>query len=187
MEDVAKILGQVPPHVKAGHCQRSKIEAVWRALGFSRTGLQTQVAGNLAERWLMRDESPRLPTNDPRKAAKRLEKCLSGETSLPFDLAMELINVLPGAYKTAARMLIFPSLESGAPGCIQTALRANAEADLATDRIRFNLADYGASLFSAEQLEAKAVAFDQEAKTCGSVADELRALAKLRKTTLRAV
>ncbi|MEY1661565.1 hypothetical protein [Isoalcanivorax beigongshangi] len=176
MDAINRILGQVPPAVRDNGTARERLEAIWRALGFSRSGLQTRVAGDLAERWAARHQSPRLPVDDPRAAQKRLDRCLNGEVAMPLDLAMDLIEVLPAEYRAAAVMLVFPAAAPApAVSGLAAALDVNAEADVVTDLNRYVLAKTGGKGMSADQLEAMAISYETEAETCVALAREIRA------------
>lgn len=174
MDEINAVLGQVPPAIRDHGTPRQKLEALWRALGFSRNGLQARVAADLAERWAPRNQSPRLPVDDPRSAQKRLEKALNGETTLSLDLSLDLIAVLPPAYRVAAKTLVFPGSQSAEPGDLMEALIADAKHDSETDLLRFSLVLCGGESKSPEELEAKAIKFEAAAKSQAAVAAHLR-------------
>lgn len=176
MDELNKVLGQVPPIVREEGSAREKLEAIWRILAYGRRGLQTRVAGDLAERWASRHESPRLPVDDPRRAAKRLERCLTGETSLPLDLAMLFIECLPEPFRTAAKVMVFPRRRSAASDLMEI-LSLDQAHDERTDRLRFALATGQHLAMNAEQLEAAALAFDDDSTSSRGLASALRAMA----------
>lgn len=175
MDEINRILGQVPPAIRDSGTPRQKLEALWRAMGFSRNGQQARVAGDLAERWAPRNQSPRLPIDDPRAAQKRLEKSLNGEAALSLDLALDLIAVLPPAYRLAAKTLVFPgSTVEEDPADLRAALIVDAQHDSETDRLRFDLVLNADEQRSPEMLEAKALKFEQAGKSQLNVAKQLR-------------
>lgn len=180
MNELNKILGQVPPVIREQGSARAKLEALWRILAYGRTGAQTRVAGDLAERWAPMNESPRLPVDDPRKAAKRLERCLSGETAFPLDFALAFMECLPEPFQTAAKVLVFPRRGSAAADLVEV-LSLDQEHDERTDHLRFTLATGKHASMSAEQLEAAALAFDDDSTSSKQVAAALRAMATERR------
>jgi len=180
MDELNKVLGQVPQVIKERGSAVAKLEALWRVMAYSRNGIQTRVAGDLAERWAGRQQRPRLSPDDPRQAAKRLEKCLTGETTLPLDLALDFIEVLPEPFRAAARVLLFPRQQPG-EGELLDALNLDAEHDAATDQLRYRLARGDADGMVPEELEAAAQAFDEDCGSCRDVAKALRVLAEKRR------
>jgi len=171
-----QILSQVPQPVRDSGTPRQRLEAVWRIMGWGRSGLQTRVAGELAERWHRRGETPLMPADDPRKAGRKLDRIMSGELSMPLDLAFELIDCLPEPYRAAARSLIYPT-----PVCqgraLDGALGDNARLDNVTDAHRFRLARHAGEL-SRHELVAIAQAYQAEAASCSELADALLAAAE---------
>lgn len=175
MDELNKVLGQVPQMVREGDSARAKLEAIWRIMAWHRSGLQTQISGELAERWRTRNQSPQIPTDDPRKAAKRLDKMLNGETSLPLDLAFLMVDCLPEPFRAAARVLVF-SRPQNAHGELMDALSIDSQHDLQTDQARFLLAQGKASSMSDEQLEAIAQSFEDDGGSSLGVAAAVRKL-----------
>ncbi len=180
MNEINKVLGQVPPLVKEQGSAREKLEALWRLMGWHRSGLQTQVAGELAERWYCMDQAPRVPSDDPRKAAKRLEKMLNGETTLPLDLSMVLIDCMPEPFSAAAKAMIFPR-SGGVAGQLTEILSMDQQHDEKTDHIRFRLAMGDHSDLSPAELEHYAQAYDSDTQSNKLMAAALRALAEERR------
>ncbi len=180
MDEINKVLGQVPQLVKEQGTPREKLEALWRLMGWHRSGLQTQVAGELAERWHIINQSPRIPNDDPRKAAKRLEKMLNGETTLPLDLSMVLIDCMPEPFCAAAKAMIFPR-SNGVAGQLAEILNMDQQHDEKTDHIRFKLAMGDHSSLSPEELEHYAQAYDSDTQSNKLMAAALRALAEERR------
>lgn len=176
MDELNKILGQVPPVIREQGGARAKLEALWRIMAYGRNGTQTRVAGDLAERWAPTNESPRIPVDDPRKAAKRLERCLSGETSFPLDFALAFIECLPEPFRAAAKVLVFPRGASAGADLVDI-LSTDQQHDERTDHIRFQLATGQYKDMSAEQLEAAAMAFDDDSGSSKALASALRAMA----------
>lgn len=179
MPDTKTILGQVPPQVRESGTPRQKLDAIWRALGFSRAGLQTRVAGDVAEAWERqgRHGAPRLPVADPRQAAKRLDRALSGDIPLPLDLAFELIACLPDGYREAAEALLLPRPGKRNGDSFAQLLQDNQQSDSTTDTLRFGLAATGTDSLTADELIAQAQAFERELATCKRLASHLRGLA----------
>ncbi|MDP0496389.1 MAG: hypothetical protein Q7Q73_09290 [Verrucomicrobiota bacterium JB024] len=180
MDELNRILGQVPPVIREQGSSRAKLEALWRILAYGRTGAQTRVAGDLAERWAPMQESPRLPVDDPRKAAKRLERCLSGETAFPLDFALAFIECLPEPFRTAAKVLVFPRAGSAASDLVEI-LSLDQQHDQRTDHVRFLLATGQHRGMTAEQLEAAAMSYEEDIGSSKQVAAALRAMAQERR------
>lgn len=176
-----KVLSQVPQPLAESGSAREKLEAVWRIVGWSRSGIQTRVAGDVAERWHDRRESPRIPVDDPRKAARKLDRIMTGELAMPLDLALVIIDCLPAPYDQAARALVFP-FEHNAGGQLDEVLTENAQIDNVTDAHRFRLAR-GSDAMSRAELVAIAQAYEEEARSCRRLAEELYAAADVRKRT----
>lgn len=187
MDAITKVLGQVPPEVKQQGSQEEKLEEIWRAMGRSRNGLQTRVAGELAEKLEGHRRAPRLPTDDPRKAAKRLEKMLNGETSLPMSVGFAFVECLPEPFHSAAIALIYPSRAAQAEldGC---PWEANAAADNLTDRIRNDVAFHGLADRSLEELKLMDRGYANEEDTIVAVRTAIQKEMKSREgETLKAV
>jgi len=176
MDELNKVLGQVPQMVKEGDSARAKLEAIWRIMGWHRSGMQTQIAGELAERWRTRNQSPQIPTDDPRKAAKRLEKMFNGETSLPLDLSLLFIECLPEPFRAAAKVMLFPRGRS-ASADLADILSTDQQHDERTDHLRFLLATGRYKDMTAEQLDAAAMAFEDDSHSSKELAAALRAMA----------
>ena len=176
-EDINTVLGQVPPMVRERGSSRERLEALWRIMGWRRCGMQTRVAGDLAQRWQQCGQSPRLPADDPRQAAKRLDRMLSGEISLSLDMSMELIEVLPEPFRAAARVLVFPIRITPCDTDLMAAVELDEQHSSVSDRIRFMLARTQGEGMSVEELRYMAQQFDQDAESCAAVARALRGLA----------
>lgn len=180
MDELNKILGQVPPVIREQGGARAKLEALWRIMAYGRNGSQTRVAGDLAERWASTQESPRLPVDDPRKAAKRLERCLSGETAFPLDFSLAFIECLPEPFRAAAKVLVFPRGASASADLVDI-LSTDQQHDERTDHLRFALATGKHAAMTAEQLEAAAMAFDDDSSSSKQLAAALRNMANERR------
>lgn len=179
MKDVQKILGQVPELVRKQGTAREKLETIWRLMAVSRNGMQTRVAGDLADAWYSRRQKPSLPVDDPRNAARRLDRCLNGETAFPLDLAMDFIEVLPEPYRAAAKALVFQQATPvDASESLMDALNLDAQHDVVTDQVRFALAKGEAGKMSTEALEAAAMAFEEDCHSSMQVAKSLRSIAQ---------
>lgn len=175
MDEINTVLGQVPPAIRDHGTPRQKLEAVWRTMAIHRNGVQTRVAADVAEAWLGTGQAPRLPVDDPRTAAKRIEKALNGEAALSLDFAHVLIGCFPPAYRAAAKVLVFPgSAIEEDPADLRAALIVDAQHDSETDRLRFDLVLNGDEQRSPEMLEAKALKFEQAGKSQLNVAKQLR-------------
>tara|TARA_A100000171_G_scaffold43210_1_gene45089 strand:+ start:3816 stop:4370 length:555 start_codon:yes stop_codon:yes gene_type:complete len=181
MRELNTVLGQVPQMVREGDSAEAKLEAIWRIMGWHRAGLQTQVAGELADRWHTRNRGPRVPTDDPRKAAKRIEKMFSGETSLPMDFALLLVDTLPEPFRAAARVLVFPRASGGTASDLLEMLHQDQQHDQKTDNLRFLLATGQYEKMDADQLEAAALTFEDDSGSSKQLAAELRNMAASRR------
>lgn len=177
MEELNKILGQVPQLVRDQGSQEEKLEEIWRMLGRHRNGMQARVAGDLAEKLQGHSRAPHLPVDDPRKAAKRLGAMLSGHTSLPMCVGFAFIECLPEPFQSAAKVMLFPRGKSTAAELVEI-LSLDQQHDEQTDHIRFSLATGKHASMTSEQLEAAAIAFDDDSSSSKQVAAALRAMAE---------
>ncbi len=177
MDELNKILGQVPQLVRDQGSQEEKLEEIWRMLGRHRNGMQARVAGDLAEKLQGHSRAPHLPIDDPRKAAKRIGAMLSGHTSLPMCVGFAFIECLPEPFQSAARVMLFPRGKSAAAELAEI-LSIDQKHDERTDHIRFLLAMGKHLNMSADQLEALAIPFDDDSSSSKQVANAIRALAE---------
>lgn len=180
MDEINKVLGQVPQQVRDHGSEEEKLEELWRLMGRHRNGMQTRVAGDLAEMLHGKRRAPQLPIDDPRKAAKRLDAMLNGHTSLPMCVGFALIDCLPEPFRAAAKVMIFPK-GRGAAGELTSILSMDQEHDEKTDHIRFVLAMGKHKEFSADELEHFAQAYDSDTQSNKLMAAALRSMAEERR------
>ena len=87
------------------------------------------------------------------------------------------IECLPEPFQSAAKVMLFPRGKSAASELVDI-LSLDQQHDERTDHIRFGLATGKHASMTAEQLEAAAMAFDDDSSSSKQVAAALRAMAE---------